>query len=446
MSGAQETHGPPQLDNGAISVILGEATARLIDIIARRAQVEELALFLVGGVVRDLLLRRPKLDLDFVLESDAIGFAEALAADFGGALQRHKPFVTATWALDASVAEKLSLPSAGLPDHIDFARARSETYAYPTALPEVAPSSIERDLWRRDFSLNTLALQLSPAQAAGTLLDVCGGLKDLEQRRIRVLHERSFVDDPTRILRALRFARRYGFEIEPETAEWIREALPMLGRITGIRLGSEFELILQEDKAADIILGLQDMGALERIHSAFRVSPELEQRLSMTLDGMPRWAEIATADLALRWSLLLADISERDAHAVCRRLDMTQALTRSVAAGAKLVADAGRLSETGSRPSEIARLLDGAPEVSLLAAWIALSHRPEARRNIDDYCGIWRHQRPSINGVDLKRMGIPPGPRYKYLLERLRSARIDGDIDTPEEEARFLQALITECN
>lgn len=446
MSMPDETQRAPSIDSRDISEVLGEATARLIDIIAQRAQSKSLTLYLVGGVIRDLLLKRPKLDLDFVLEADAIAFSEALAAVYGGKARAHTPFGTATWTLDTSVAEKLSLPANEIPGYLDFVRARSETYAYPTALPTVTPSGIERDLLRRDFSINTLALQLSPAQAKGKLLDVCGGLDDLAQGRIRVLHEQSFVDDPTRILRALRFARRYGFEIEPETAALMRAALPLLGRITGIRLYNEIELILQEDRPAEIFLGLQDLGALANIHPAFRVSRELEQRLATPPDGMPRWAESASADLTLRWRLLLADSGASDAEAVCRRLDMTQALTRSVVASVKLIAAADALADSDVRPSEIARLLDGAPEVALLAAWIALSHSPAAQRSIDNYVEFWRHQRPSINGDDLKCMGIPPGPRYKILLERLRSAWIDGDINTPEEEAQFLNELLAERN
>lgn len=442
MPGPQETQRAPRIDSRYMSEILGGASAQLIDIIARQAQAKNLTLFLVGGVIRDLLLKRPNHDLDFVLESDAIAFAEALAAEFGGALQAHKPFGTATWTLDSSVAERLSLPAADIPDHLDFARARAEKYAYPTALPTVAPSSIERDLWRRDFSLNTLALQLSPAQAAGTLLDVCGGLGDLEQKLVRVLHENSFIDDPTRILRAMRFARRYGFEIEPKTSELMQDALPMLGRITGIRLRHEIELILREATAASVMHGLQDLGALERIHPAFRVSPKLEQRLALLTDGTPRWAEIASDDPTLRWNLLLADIREGDAAAICGCLDLTQAVTRSVVASAKLATKASALSDACARPSKIAPLLDGAPEVSLLAAWITLSHRPEAQQNIDDYVNHWRHQRPSISGDDLKRMGIPPGPRYRVLLEALRSAWIDGEVATAEEEALYLKGLL----
>lgn len=443
MCSTQETRRAPQIESSAISEILGPAAAQLIDIIAQRAQDKKLTLFLVGGVIRNLLLKRGNLDLDFVLESDVIRFAEELTADYGGAVQSHQPFGTAAWTLDASVSERLSLSSAELPDHLDFARARTETYAYPTALPTVAPSSIDRDLWRRDFSLNALALQLSPAQAAGKLLDVCGGLRDLEQRLIRVLHDRSFVDDPTRILRALRFAERYGFEIEPKTAELMQDALPMLGRVTGVRLRNEIELILQEPTAAEVFQRLQKLGVLQSIHPAFRVSSGLDQRLNMPPEVAPRWAEITADALPLRWNLLLADSGESDARAICRRLDLTRAISYSVVKSAKLVAEASALGDAKARPSEIARLLDGVPEVSLLAAWITLSHSPDAQRRIDNYADLWRHQRPSISGDDLKDMGIPPGPRYKHLLDSLRRAWIDGEIGTQEEEAEFLKELLS---
>ncbi len=446
MSEPRETQREPRIDSHSVSEIMGEASARLIDIIAQRAQAKHLKLFLVGGVIRDLLLKQPNLDLDFVLEADAIAFAAGLAADYGGALQSHKPFDTATWTLDATVAEKLSLPDADLPEHLDFARARSESYAYPTALPTVSPSDIEHDLWRRDFSLNALALQLSPACAANKLLDVCGGLGDLERKHVRVLHDRSFIDDPTRILRALRFARRYGFEIEPATTSQLNDALPMLGRITGARVRNEMELILREPKAAAVLRHLQELGAAESMHPAFRVSARLEQRLKIQPETMPRWAQTTADDLALPWNLLLAEVGPDAALAICQRFDMTQRVTRSVVATAKVVAAATGLSDASARPSEIARLLDGKPEVSLLAAWISLAQQPAAQNNVDAYAKRWRHLRPSISGEDLKRLGLPPGPRYKTLLDELRSAWINGDISTLEEESAYLKELLKQDN
>ena len=432
----------PPIDSSVISKILGDSPAQLIDLVARRAQAENLRLFLVGGVIRDLLLNRRNLDLDFVLESDAIRFARALVDAYGGELRAHQPFGTATWTLDATLAEQLSLPPAAIPDHLDFARARSETYAHPAALPTVHPSSIERDLWRRDFSLNALALQLSPAPAAGALLDVCGGHGDLQLRLIRILHDRSFLDDPTRILRAIRFAVRYQFELEPKTAQLLHDALPTLGRVSGARLRSEIELILQEPDAAEIFRRLQDLGVLQTIHPAFRLCSTLQERLSALRESTPPWAKQAVEDPTLRWCLLLADGGANAAGAICRRLDMPLALTRSVIECARLVGASNTLGNCRARPSQIARLLEGAPEASLLAARIALSTSPVAQQNIDNYASTWRQQRPGVTGHDLLRMGLPPGPRYKTILEALRSAWIDGDITTPEDEAVLLRELL----
>ena len=236
------------VERSTLRRVLGEAISDLLNRIARLAHESETPLYLAGGVVRDLLLEQRTTDLDFVVEGDAIAFANALARRYGGAVQAHRRFGAAKWLLDDAAAERPALTCAGSPGHIDFVMARSEIYAHPTALPTTKPSSIQRDLRRRDFSINALAIQLSPSPHFGRLLDDCGGGADLARKLIRVLHPKSFVDDPTRILRAIRYARRLGFDLESETAELMRAALPYLGRITGQRLQNEIDLILREKK------------------------------------------------------------------------------------------------------------------------------------------------------------------------------------------------------
>src|SRR5262249_31707917 len=160
-------------------------------------------------------------------------------------------------------------------DHIDFAMARSEFYEYPTALPTVSSGTIEQDLHRRDFTINTLAVQVSPT--FGRVLDFYGGLSDLQAGLIRVLHDLSFEDDPTRILRAARFETRLGFQIEPHTAELIQTALPMLRRITGERVRNELLLLLREKQPERGLLALQSRGGLEAIHPAFKLDIRLPE-------------------------------------------------------------------------------------------------------------------------------------------------------------------------
>ncbi|MBZ0292399.1 MAG: CBS domain-containing protein, partial [Anaerolineae bacterium] len=230
---AQEEH---RFSIDRIEETLGTSVAQLVRVIAEHAQSSRLNLYLVGGVVRDLMLQRPNYDIDFVVEQSGIEFARSLHDSFGGDIHSFQPFGTAKWLITDEVVSNLKIDRDQLPKHIDFATARNEFYEHPTALPTVYRSSIKLDLQRRDFTINTLAIQLSPETASGQILDFCGGEADLQAGLIRVLHSLSFVDDPTRILRAMRFKRRLGFTIEARTAELISTALPMLRRITGERI------------------------------------------------------------------------------------------------------------------------------------------------------------------------------------------------------------------
>ena len=396
------------VDDITIRKVLGHSAAKLINTIAWQAQENELSLFLVGGVVRDIILDRPNLDLDFVLESDAIGFADQLSSQFGGSIVAHKPFGTAIWTLDARAAEKLSLAANELPQHIDFARARSESYAQPAALPTVAPADINADLWRRDFTLNTLAIQLSPPQDSSRLLDECSGFSDLRDKLIRVLHQRSFIDDPTRILRAIRLGSRLQFAIEAETDTLVHEALPLLGRITGQRLVNEIDLILSEPTAGAILKQLQELGALASIQPAFCVSPDLPKHLARFRETTVPWPSTNGDPHSVTWCLLLSAVSETDANSICARLNLPQNLTRSITACASLMAKSDKLRDQASPPSEAVQLLDGLPDTALHAAWLLVADSDAAQLKVADYMNEWRHQRAHISGADLIQMGIPP--------------------------------------
>ncbi len=422
--------------------VLGGPAATLIQHIAQAAQAADRSLFLVGGLPRDLLLGRKKLDFDFVLESDATAFAAGLARAYGGHSQAHTAFGTAKWTLNATVADRLRLPAAELPQHIDFARARRERYAYPAALPTVSPSDIRRDLWRRDFSVNTLALQLSPAAQAGQLLDICGGQADLRQRQIRILHQRSFIDDPTRILRALRFAHRLDFKIERQTEALLGAALPWLDRVSGARLCNEFELILREPRAGAIALELQERGLLAQIQPNFSVSPQLPDLLERIDQLRPPWPTDPDDRRALRWNMLLAESDADAALAICARLALTQKLTHSICAAASLRAQFSVFNDPASRPSEITQMLDGLPPTAIQAAWLLLADRPAAQAQLSAYMTDWRKRQPTINGNDLKKMGLAPSPRFKEILNALRYAWIDGAVDSAEAERALLERLL----
>lgn len=426
-----------------IETVLGKPVATLIERISGRAQENDLAVYLAGGVARDLLLRRRTIDLDLVVEGDAIRFAKSLASEFGGAAKAHQPFGTAKWTLDERVGENLSLAVDALPASVDFVTVRGETYAQPAALPRVSPGSIACDLRRRDFSVNALAIQLSPADGRGALLDVCGGLDDLQRGLIRALHEQSFVDDPTRSLRALRYARRLGFQVERRTDQWMRAALPFLARVSGQRLRNEIDLILREAGGGQIMLALQELGALARIQPAFRVSQNLPALLSRCEDFKPPWQSAPIEAQSRRWHVLLAAVDEADIAGLCDRLALTKAQTRSIVASAKLHSRLDALSAPDLRPSQVARMLDGLPDLALQVGWLLAQEHSRAQERIAAYASDWRWRKPAISGADLVAMGLPPGPRYRQILERLRFARIDGEVHSREDEIARLHALLT---
>lgn len=421
--------------------ILGASPAHVISVIAEQAQQRDIALYLVGGLVRDLLLGRKNLDIDFVIEGDAIAFAGHLAAIFSGTLHSHAPFGTAKWILDRAAADSMALPLDDLPHHIDFAAARSEVYQQPTALPTVYPSDIQRDLGRRDFTINTLALQLSPAAEIWRVLDFYDGIADLHQNKIRALHHRSFVDDPTRILRAFRFSQRLGFRIEPRTAQWMQDARPMLQRISGERLRSELAHILNEPRPAPVILKLQTLGILENIHPAWRVSPQLPALFKRCREQTVPWP--AASDLTrLYWHIMLLEMTADDVQSIGERLGLPRVLIQSITAAARLIENAARLADPSIRPSQQTQFLEHTPPAALQIAWLVLMNEPAAQRTIETFVKVWRKQSAAIDGNDLKKMGLPPGPRYRIILERLRFAWIDGELESEADERALLKQLL----
>jgi len=248
---------------------------RLLKDIAHIAQKQRVALYIVGGFVRDLLLDYPSLDFDLVVEGDAIALAQSVGEKLGGRVTTHRRFGTAKWFLSAEHSPQIAANtgknglSPQIPNTLDFITARREFYSHPTALPTVERGSIKLDLHRRDFTINTLALRLD-GHHYGELLDYWGGFNDLNQGLVRVLHSISFVDDPTRMLRAVRYEQRYGFQIGKRTLELLLQARPLMGRVSGDRIRHEVDNILNEDKAAQMLDRLHDviLSGGEKIYSS----------------------------------------------------------------------------------------------------------------------------------------------------------------------------------
>jgi tRNA nucleotidyltransferase (CCA-adding enzyme) len=401
-------------------------------------------LYLVGGVVRDLFLKIPSYDLDLLVEGDAIALVRSLAHEYGGRVRSHDRFGTAKWLLRGVDLGKLGLtPDAAsqLPSALDLVSARAEFYPHPSALPEVERGNLKLDLHRRDFTINTLALSLNAARF-GEISDFWGGLRDLEEKRIRVLHSISFVDDPTRILRAVRLEQRLGFQIEPRTQDLIARALPLLHRVSGDRIRHELEAMFAEPDPEQALGRLQDLGVLNRIHAdlrwtavqaeavrrarTFRTDPAwgLNGENPVVFSPFHAWLLSHPADV-LEGILIRLNPPKREAEAVQaarRTLDRLTELPESVPA------------------SRVVDLLEDVPEPALVGA--CQQADGIVRRWLERYLAEWRNVQTVTDGALLRKRGLPPGPRYREVLHTLRNARLDGKVSTAEEERRLLDDIL----
>jgi tRNA nucleotidyltransferase (CCA-adding enzyme) len=431
-----------------LKAALPKARLALLNRIAEQAEAREVALYIVGGFVRDLLLGTPSVDFDLVVEGDAISLAHALADELGGSVSSHKRFGTAKWQLDLAHKSLRKMlnggeAEAGLPASIDFVTARNEFYQHPTALPTVEQGSIKLDLHRRDFTINTLALRLD-GHYYGQLLDHWGGGQDLEQGLIRVLHSLSFIDDPTRMLRAVRLEQRLGFAIERRTLELLQDAIPLLDRVSGDRIRSEFTLIFKEDVLLDIMDRLSSLSLLAAIHPDLGWDAWTEGRwrdLKTGVDRLPQglaWPEDEEFFYYASWMMRLP---LEQAEAVCQRLQIAGSDKNAILDANDIVRRLPELA-AAARPSEQVSVLEGKDPKGLAAAWLALAGQEHARGAIETYQQTWSNLQPAADGIRLQELGLAPGPAYSRILGQLRRAWINGEIETAEQEEELLQHLV----
>lgn len=391
--------------------------------IAAQAAALNMPCYLVGGFVRDLLLNKPVNDLDIVVEGNAIKLGKSLVRKFGGKLTPHDKFQTAIWCLP----ETFNLRSATL----DLITAREETYKDPGALPTVIPAAIEDDLRRRDFTINAMAIRID-GDHFGELLDPLNGQVDLEKRIIRVLHPRSFIDDPTRIFRAIRYEGRYSFNLDFETLNLISpEALAVISQLSGERIRHELDLVFEERDATQMILRVASLGILNAIHAdLLPLNLNYADFLEMTLP-----VDIAGNRIALGYILWFMDLLEDGVLSVAKRLDFSSDMTYSIWAAAQLKRSLPAL--VNSEPSEWTSALEKFPPISIYAVYL-VSHE----NALLNYLSVWRHVKPQTTGDDLKARGLQPGPRYGEILSLLRAAWLDGDVKDKDQENEFLDTLL----
>jgi tRNA nucleotidyltransferase (CCA-adding enzyme) len=402
---------------------LSASRRELLAHVRRIAEAGRLPVYLVGGFVRDLLLGLTPDDFDFVVEGDAPALARAVARELGGEVMAHAPFGTATWFVPGGAA-------------IDFATARTETYPQPAALPVVTPgASIAADLHRRDFTINAMALRVDGAHF-GELLDLHGGQSDLAARAVRVLHPGSFVDDPTRLFRAVRYEQRLGFTIASGTLALIPGAWDALAALTGDRVRHEFELIFREPHVVAMLARLAGLDILPYVHPALRWG-EREAARAAIIPELPvadwRLASPLEPD-ALYFALMLGAASPVEVTGALARLNTNGVVSRAVIEGI-------HLRGAWTRPSEAVAILGELSELGVVVAYVL---HEGARAALNDYLARWRFVRAETIGDDLIARGLTPGPQFKRLLWELRAARLDGVITDIAGERELIQRWLTE--
>ena len=441
---------PPNLGD-RLEAALPPARLRLLRLIGRSAERRGDALYVVGGFVRDLLLGTPSVDFDLVVEGDAIGLARSLARRYGGRVSSHRRFGAAKWRLDLgnqALRQAIGLQGApaadNLPETLDFVTARTEFYPHPTALPSVRRGSIKLDLHRRDFTINTLAVRLDGPHY-GELLDFWGGGEDLKRRLIRVLHSLSFVDDPTRMLRAVRLEQRLGFQVEDRTLELLLQARPLLRRVSGDRVRDELELIFEEKRLTAIMARLHELGLLREIHPALTWDGWLEARFEAARAWSPpaEWGVDAPPVSLRLMALWVFRRRAEEVLALSERLRL-KVRERQVLLGTHRVGHT-LPDMTEAPPSRVVTLLEEVPLEAVVIAWLVLPEDGRSRRLIEAFLTHWRHLAPHATGHTLRGMGLPPGPLYGRILRRLRAAWLDGQVGTPGEERRLLEQLVEEA-
>lgn len=404
---------------------------RLLRISGEVAAKCDSSVYVVGGFVRDLILGVNNFDVDIVVEGDGIAFADALAGRLKGRIIKHRRFGTAT--LSSKEGFK-----------IDIATARREAYHAPAQLPTVKPGVVEDDLKRRDFTINAMAIDIS-RRHFGRLLDFFDSRKDLVGGKVRILHDKSFIDDPTRILRAVRFQERYGFSIEPHTRELLHDAagLRMLDVVQKHRVRDELILMLKEDDPIRCIKRLNNVYGFSFLHSGLKVN----NKTFLLLKDVRRvvdWFRLnfpskRMLDAWLMYLMVLLEgLSLSTIKAICSSFAFRRGETkRIISCKRDLARTINFLKRKGLRPSSIYKRLEPLTYEVILLAYLK-SKSKTVRARIIDFFSHYDEIKISVSGEDIRKLGVSPGPHFKRLLEDVLAAKIDGRLKNKREELDYL--------
>ncbi len=390
--------------------------------------------YVVGGFVRDLFLFRRNEDIDIVIEGDGIAFARTFAKKYGARIHSHRKFGTAVIIFEDGYK-------------IDVATARLEYYRAPAALPDVEMSSIKLDLFRRDFTINTLAIQINPSQFAN-LIDFFSSQKDIKDKAIRVLHNLSFVEDPTRVFRALRFEQRFGFTIGKLTANLINNAVTMdfFKRLSGRRVFSEIRLILQEENPTPAIIRLNDFDLLRVIHPSIELDKELIDFLNAVKDVIS-WHDLSFIEEPYhRWVVyfmaLIHHCNLTTSIEICTKMGLGTRYERLLSH--ERLRSQSCLTRMELNPPKTASTLYWQLhgfKSELILYMMARTKKRAVKKAISDYYQRLRAIQLTIGGKDLIDIGLKPGPRFKQILDATLDAKLNGKLETCEDELDYVRQL-----
>jgi tRNA nucleotidyltransferase (CCA-adding enzyme) len=396
-------------------------------------------LYLVGGAVRDLLLGRfnpsglspqgQSLDFDLVVEGDAIKLAGLLCGE--GRVAIHPRFGTA------------KIHHQGM--NIDIATARGEDYPHPGALPVVYPSNIKMDLLRRDFTINAMAINLNP-ERFGELLDPSKGEEDLSRQLIRVLHQNSFIDDATRILRALRYEQRFDFHLETTTEKLLRRDVAMLKTISGDRLRHEIELILREDFPEKVLGRAEELGVLQQIHPRLKGDGWLKKKFASARRGRLSVASCPSplGEQARPYFILLVyQLTKQEVEEFIAYLKLPKRLAQPIREALQLKEVLPSLAIPELTPSQIYHQLQTYSPEAILTTALA-SESSLIHQRFLNYLNQWRYIKPSLDGEAIKKMGISAGPSLGKMLQKLQEAKLDGEVKNKADEEALVKQWLKE--
>jgi len=398
------------------------------------ASIHDFPVYLVGGFVRDLILGVKNLDLDIVVEGDGITFAEDFAAKLKAGLIRHRRFKTATVTINPVLK-------------VDIATARKEFYPQPASLPIVSSGTLKDDLFRRDFTINAMAISIVKKDF-GRLIDFFGGLDALRNKEIRILHNLSFIDDPTRILRAIRFEKRYNFKFEAETLKMLKEAvrLKMLEDVGEQRLRDEIILILKEEHPVKQIRRIQELTGFGFIRPSLSLSEKNFKLLSF-IESEIGWfkKEYPQRRPLEAWLIyfmgLIDPLIMREVQRICERFAFQRKEKKNILAYKKINQSfIYQLSKPKIKPYDIFRLLEVLTyEIILLlkSKYKNLNFQKNIKKFLEDYDGT----RLYINGNDLVEVGIATGPDYQRILNNVLEAKLNGKVKTKKEELALIKQI-----